>query len=111
MILLKLRIILIAETVPQNGSSQCILVIGTYDTTSTSASVSIGAVIGSIFGVLILICLTVLVILILALFLYRKNRKPVYIAELELCNEVCILKHIHSFLLRYRNANLKYLLM
>ncbi|XP_019863244.1 PREDICTED: proprotein convertase subtilisin/kexin type 5-like, partial [Amphimedon queenslandica] len=62
------------ETVPQNGSSQCIPVIGTIGTLDpTGAIVSIGAVIGSIFGGLALICLTVLVILILVLLLLKKK--------------------------------------
>uniref|UniRef100_A0A1X7UNN9 Protein kinase domain-containing protein n=1 Tax=Amphimedon queenslandica TaxID=400682 RepID=A0A1X7UNN9_AMPQE len=62
-------------------SVQC--VPATVDST-TSSSVSIEAVIGSILGRLILITLTVLVILILILFSFMKNRKSNNSAELEI---------------------------
>ena len=85
----------IAEIRSGNQSLQC--VVATMD-----SSVSTEAVIGSIFGGLILISLTVLVIPILVLFLFRKNRKSGSSAMLELCtfeNEVCIFKNILNSLL------------
>ena len=112
MILLTLHVMFIAEI---TGSLQCVR--ATMDSTSTSGTssgVSIEAVIGSIFGGLILISLTILVILILVVFLFRKNMKSSNSAMLELWtleNEVCIFKTCILITICYRNTNLKYLLM